>query len=78
MNEQNKSLILGLWFLCAIACYLVGFVVSENNSVRSGHLTGWRDCANSCPCIEKERENEYVSPTENNLSRHLLSYYFPR
>ena len=26
MNEQKKSLILGLWFLCAIACYLAGFI----------------------------------------------------
>lgn len=44
MNEQNKSLILGLWFLCAIACYLVGFIASAITLVAIGavvELTFW-------------------------------------
>jgi hypothetical protein len=44
MNEQKKSLILGLWFLCAIAFYLAGFVVGAIVLVAIGavfELTFW-------------------------------------
>ncbi|MFX1537219.1 MAG: hypothetical protein ACFFDI_23680 [Promethearchaeota archaeon] len=44
MNEENKSLILGLWFLCAIVCYLVGFVGGAIALVAIGavlELTFW-------------------------------------
>jgi hypothetical protein len=44
MNEQNKSLILGLWFLCAVACYLVGLAGGAIALVAIGavlELTFW-------------------------------------
>lgn len=44
MNEQNKSLVLGLWFLCAIACYLAGFAGGAIALVAIGavlELTFW-------------------------------------
>ena len=44
MNEQNKSLILGLLLLCAIAYYLVGFVGGAIALVAIGavlELTFW-------------------------------------
>jgi uncharacterized membrane protein len=44
MIKQNKSLILGLLLLCAIACYLFGFVVGAIALVAIGavlELTFW-------------------------------------
>lgn len=44
MNEQKKSLILGLWFLCAIICYLAGFAAGAIVLVAIGavlELTFW-------------------------------------
>ena len=44
MDEQKKSLILGIWLLCAIACYLVGFAAGAIVVVAIGavfELTFW-------------------------------------